>query len=441
MDFQKFCESRRDFTILYVVDSVFWITGVMAKEMAKKTKPARSIICAFASLKEILKENNDRFPLKVDLVHFLISEYANAENQTFREESAIVSSILHVEQDSDMKPLEYSDSIMTMSEEWQEHVSARTEKPENVIKVPVGIDFKTFYPAKERTQVSKIRKKYGIPDDAFVVGFSAKRSSNTSDRKGIDVLEKLIESSSKSQSKIWWAIRGPGWQDWVERLAGGEGRVTYIPFLLPGKEMGDSYRMLDAFICTSKIEGGPIPLLEAMATGLPCISTGVGYALDSIRDGQNGFLAPFGDADFFMEKIQLLQSSPAICSEIGSNARQTALDSYTWEGVLENLPELYCKAVDNFEIRKNGKTTFEAAKWKDFYKVKKHIEIQNHVFASMELQRIGAVQGGRYYATKGLMLSPLDPVNIRRFFFWTYFGWLYFKLLSIFSFFKKKPIG
>jgi glycosyltransferase involved in cell wall biosynthesis len=433
MDFQKICQTRRDFTILYVVDSVFWITGIMAKEMAKKSRPARSIVCSFPVLKEILKENNGRFPAKVDLVHFLISEYANAENQTFRENSAIVSSILHVEQESDMKPLEYSDAIMTMSQEWQDYVSADAEKPENVIKVPVGIDFHTLYPAKERSQVSRIRKKYGIPDDAFVVGFSAKRTSNTSDRKGIDVLEKLIESSSKSQSKIWWAIRGPGWQDWVECLAGGEGRVTYIPFLLPGKEMGDSYRMLDAFICTSKIEGGPIPLLEAMATGLPCITTGVGYALDSIRDGQNGFLAPFGDADFFMEKIQLLQSDPAICSQIGRKARQTALDSYTWGGVLESLPDLYCKALENFSRRKNGKTWSEASNRKNFYAIKKQIDLQNFVFASQELQRMGAVQGGRFYATMGLLRSPWDLRNIRRFFFWSYFGAPYFKITNFFK--------
>lgn len=50
------------------------------------------------------------------------------------------------------------------------------------------------------------------------------------------------------------------------------------------------FRRLDVLLVTSKDEGGPIPLLEAMAAGIPVISTDVGLASDIIKDGINGYL-------------------------------------------------------------------------------------------------------------------------------------------------------
>ena len=322
---------EKQLTILYVVDSVFWITGIMAKEMAKKIPNSRSIICSNFVLIKLLSENGGRFPIPIDIVHFLIPVYSNASYDKFQDESAIVSSILHVEDDSDLLPLGYSDAVMTMSEQWQKHLVKLAPDPQRIVKVAVGIDANTCRPAKNKAQVQKIRKKFGLPAEAFVVGFSAKRSSNTSDRKGIDVLEKLILTTAERNKNICWAIRGPGWQEWIEPLARKGANLVYLPFQLPGKSLGDSYRMLDAFICTSRIEGGPIPLLEAMATGLPCISTPVGYAVESIRDGENGFLAPFGDAECFYEKLCLLEHDEGLCQKLGSRARKTILEEFSWE--------------------------------------------------------------------------------------------------------------
>jgi glycosyltransferase involved in cell wall biosynthesis len=341
MDFQKICQSRRNFTILYVVDSVFWITGIMAKEMARTMPYARTIVCSYPVLRKLLDENGGRFPLKVDLVHFLIASYANREHDKFFDHAAIVSSILHVEDESSLLPLRYSDAVMTMSQQWQENVSGLAPDPSRIVKVPVGIDVKACRPARNPARVQKIRSKFGIPSDAFVVGFSAKRSSNTSDRKGVDVLENLILATATRNKNIWWVIRGPGWQDWIEPLAQKGLKLVYLPFQLPGKGLASSYQMLDAFICTSKIEGGPIPLLEAMATGLPCISTPVGYAIESIIEGENGFLVPFGDVESIHRKLTLLESDRVLCKKIGEFARATVVESFQWGTVLKDLKRLY----------------------------------------------------------------------------------------------------
>jgi len=54
--------------------------------------------------------------------------------------------------------------------------------------------------------------------------------------------------------------------------------------------MVDFYRSLDAYICTSRTEGGPHPILEASSCGIPVISTPVGIAPELIEDKINGLL-------------------------------------------------------------------------------------------------------------------------------------------------------
>lgn len=427
----------KQLTILYVVDSVFWITGIMAREMAQALPNSRSLVCSYPVLRKLLDEHGGRFPIEIDLVHFLITTYSNAENDKFRDKAAIVSSILHIENDAGLLPLHYSDAVMTMSEQWQEHVCALAPDPKRIVKVAVGIDAATCRPAKNEAQIQKIRSRFGIPSDSFVVGFSAKRSSNTSDRKGFDVLEKLILTTAERNKNLWWAIRGPGWQEWIEPLARKGANLVYLPFQLPGKALGDSYRMLDAFICTSRIEGGPIPLLEAMATGLPCISTPVGYAVESIRDGENGFLAPFGDVDCFYEKLSLLEHDKGLCQKLGSLARKTILEEYSWDKVLKSLPELYSTAQKNFGIRVAKNEGKLGAAANAFAALKKRIEIENLEAAVLELRRIGAISGARYYAVLGILKAPCNLKNIQRFIFWTYFEKIYFHLVRIL---KKRDI-
>ena len=415
--------------VLYVVDSVFWITGVMADEMARSTSDNDSIVCSFSALQQVLAENGGRFPVDVDLVHFLITSYGNAEQSKFRDRAAVAGAILHVEDETNLLPLEYADAVMTMSDQWQTELSGKSSDPGKVVKVAVGIEVETFRPARSDAQKRSIRRKYGIPDDAFVVGFSAKRSSNTSDRKGVDVLEKLIKQSREANDTIWWVVRGPGWEDWVAPLREQGASITYLPFLLPGRELADSYRMLDAFVVTSRIEGGPIPLLEAMSAGLPCISTPVGYALEAVRDGENGFLVSFGDASAFMEKLRLLQGDRALCRALGAAARRTMMEQFTWPHVLKSLPELHAKALDNFARRAPEAGRQVRSDKKSFAATKKRIELLNYEFATTELRRIGATKGAQYCATLGLLRDPLSPSNFRRFVFWSYLGVPYFGIM------------
>jgi glycosyltransferase involved in cell wall biosynthesis len=79
----------------------------------------------------------------------------------------------------------------------------------------------------------------------------------------------------------------------LERL-----RIPFRHALVSGPgAMGECYQALDAYVVSSRDEGGPKAVLEAMACGVPLITTRVGQAVDLVVSGRNGWLVDLEDAE------------------------------------------------------------------------------------------------------------------------------------------------
>lgn len=119
---------------------------------------------------------------------------------------------------------------------------------------------------------------------------------------------------------------------------------------LPGrvKDIEKKYEAADAFVFSSDYEGLPNALMEAMAAGLPCISTNcpTGPA-DLITNGENGLLVPVGDKDAMTNAMEYLVYHPQEANRLGQSARQRMREWGTAreqaERLLENLQELRSK--------------------------------------------------------------------------------------------------
>src|SRR5262249_31619615 len=112
------------------------------------------------------------------------------------------------------------------------------------------------------------------------------------------------------------------------------------------------YHALDVFWVTSRIEGGPIPLLEAMSSGLPVVSTPVGMAREVIVDGMNGYLVPFDDPAAYLRITAALASDLGKRRDVGAQARQTLLDQLSPVEAMKPVRELYATARREFLSRK-----------------------------------------------------------------------------------------
>jgi glycosyltransferase involved in cell wall biosynthesis len=75
--------------------------------------------------------------------------------------------------------------------------------------------------------------------------------------------------------------------------------------------VSEAYAAIDVCLVASRDEGGPRAVLEAMATGVPLVSTRVGQAADLVRDGENGWLVEVEDVEALVERAGWVASAPA----------------------------------------------------------------------------------------------------------------------------------
>lgn len=94
----------------------------------------------------------------------------------------------------------------------------------------------------------------------------------------------------------------------------------------------------DLFVLSSDAEGMPNSLMEAMAVGLPCISTDCPTGpSDLIQNAMNGYLIPVGDENALVESINRIVSNPDIAVALGKEARKTIIGNYNPEFIAKKL--------------------------------------------------------------------------------------------------------
>ncbi len=109
-----------------------------------------------------------------------------------------------------------------------------------------------------------------------------------------------------------------------------KGKVDNIP-----DHIKDAYM----FVHTANYEGLSNALLEAMAIGLPCISTNCAGADDAIQNGINGLLVPVGDRAAIITAMRKILEDSHYAQELGNNARKIA-DRYSAETVIDQWEEI-----------------------------------------------------------------------------------------------------
>lgn len=97
----------------------------------------------------------------------------------------------------------------------------------------------------------------------------------------------------------------------------------------------------DVFLLPSLFEGTPLTLIEAMASGLPVVTTATCGMADVVRDGENGLLVPVRAPDRIVAAVERLRADAALRSRIGTRARDDARSLYTWERAAEPVLRAY----------------------------------------------------------------------------------------------------
>ena len=200
---------------------------------------------------------------------------------------------------------------------------------DKIVHIPIGTDVAMFAPPTPELRAAA-RARLGFADEAIVVGSFQKDGMGWGEGlepkpiKGPDVFLDAVELLAKDLP-IEVLLSGPA-RGFVKTGLKARG----IPFQhhYPPERAGlvELYHALDLYLMTSREEGGPMALMESMASGVPVVSTTVGMAPDLIVDGINGGLAASEDVDGLVHRAQtMLALDDSARAQLTAKAREAVL--------------------------------------------------------------------------------------------------------------------
>jgi glycosyltransferase involved in cell wall biosynthesis len=339
--------------VMLIPDSVSWILGTWAKEIQKwNSDQYEFIIFPFGEI----WENEALFSAllaEVDIVHCLSQSVFPKVQEIVRRDQTrktlLISTIHHIVKFSQIEDCINADKIMTVCQQYRHQLISQNIPEEKLALVYNGVDTNFFVPREKM----RARKTLNISMGSFAIGFSAKKSSDHDGRKGVDIFQEVILGLSRRGLNIHLVLTGPGWQEVVDQLQKHGLRVRYFPYLSRDL-MPDYYSALDMYLVTARVEGGPVPPMEAMSCETAVISTPVGTMLDHVVDGKNGLLVPIGDVQATLDSVLRLYTDPQLTYQLGVEGRRTIIKHLQWRETLRGIPNLYGDFVWSKNSKRGG---------------------------------------------------------------------------------------
>jgi glycosyltransferase involved in cell wall biosynthesis len=209
--------------------------------------------------------------------------------------------------------------------------------------VPLGFDLSPFAAIDDAAR-SRARKELGIDADAEVVCTVGRLTAIKEHNLFLDTIRRL----ATSRPKVVALIAGDGeLRNDLEEMADQMDIEDRVQFLGWRRDLATIYAASDVFLLTSRNEGTPVALIEAMASGIPGVSTDVGGVKDVIVSPDVGTRVPFGDADALAAAVTRYLADPLLRRRTGAGARAAVLDRFSIDRLIGDVRTLYGDVIND----------------------------------------------------------------------------------------------
>ena len=234
-----------------------------------------------------------------------------------------------------------TDRIITVSPRLRQALlGMRIGRPEQVEVVPLGLDLDRFLRAPKGQ--NDLRRTLRIPAGTPLLGIVG-RLVPIKDHPTLFQALTLLPGGGQAPHLL---IVGDGERrEELQRLAHHLGLASRVHFLGWRDDLEAILGGLDVVICCSRNEGTPVALIEAMAAGVPVVSTDVGGVGDLLVHGETGWLVPPGDPAALAQGIQGLLGDPELCGRLAVAARPVALEKHHVKGLIHRMETLYADVL------------------------------------------------------------------------------------------------
>ncbi len=231
--------------------------------------------------------------------------------------------------------------------------------PEKSVIFPWGTDIEHFRPgnaegrkqnAEKASRTSKVKsRKSAIVNRKSITLFCSRTWEAI---YGVDVLARAFVKVATVNPDVNLILLGGGSQGAKIRqilMNGGVMERVHFGGQVGQRDLPRWYHMADIYISPSHVDGTSVTLLEALASGLPCLVSDIPGNKDWIEEGVNGWTFRDGDVDDLAEKILSAIKSRRSFKKIGAAARKMAEEKADWKKNFGKLLEAYNHVIARSE--------------------------------------------------------------------------------------------
>ena len=235
----------------------------------------------------------------------------------------------------------HADRVFTVSDDIaRDAFRLKVFSPRRTRTVINGIDVERF---SRPADVTGLRKTLRLAEDNFVVGTVARLSPVKDQGTLIEAFGLLL----KRKPGTHLGLVGDGaCRAELEAQARSAGLDAYVHFAGAQDDVVPYFKLFDVFALSSLSEGIPLSILEAMAAGVPVVSTAVGGVGEIVSDGKTGVLVAPGQPETLATALANLAGNPARRSELAAAARKMVEREYSLARMARTYLDEYRKLLE-----------------------------------------------------------------------------------------------
>jgi glycosyltransferase involved in cell wall biosynthesis len=249
-----------------------------------------------------------------------------------------------------------TDAILVLSPQQRAEIVERfrISPAEKVSIVPLALDLGVFATLPPR---GAFRREMGFADDAFVVGIVGRIAPIKNHEMFLQVAARTLRTTPRARFVV---VGGGPAAPSLARLARELGIEGAVRFAGLRTDLAQVYSDLDAVALTSRNEGTPLSLIEAMASGRAVVATDVGGVRDLLTrewsgsveerrfadsESARGILVEPDDVEGFAAALNRLESDESLRHGLGAAGRLYAHRSHALPRLLDDLEEVYARVL------------------------------------------------------------------------------------------------
>ena len=213
--------------------------------------------------------------------------------------------------------------------------------------VRLGTDTDYFKPPKSKAEA---KKKLKLNKDDIIIGFIGRIGREKNLKTLYDAFQKL-----EKYENVKLLIVGSG----IEEEEAIFKNKKNIIFAGPQDTVVPYYQALDIFVLPSLTETSSLSTMEAMACGVPVITTPVGQLKKYVKERENGMFFPFKNSLRLSMKLKLLIKDKDYREWMGRRARKTIEEKFQWKITIDNIKKQLDSVAEKIEVPEEKMKKYE----------------------------------------------------------------------------------